>query len=107
MRRTVNIWWVIAVVACVTAAFFWYSNELTETVAQLEAAVETGNVRLAALEAENARLNATLKEAGTDAFVEDQARNEYGYMMPDEIRFVISGSDYQNESVTETEVPSP
>ena len=105
MRRTVNIWWVIAVVACVTAAFFWYSNKLTDTVAQLEATVETGNVRLAALQAENARLEATLKAADSDAFVEDQARNEYGYMMPDEIRFVITGSDYQNE--TASEVPSP
>ena len=104
MRRTVNIWWVIAVVACITAAFFWYSNKLTDTVAQLQDAVEAGNVRLAALQAENARLEATLKASETDAFVEDQARNEYGYMMPDEIRFVITGSDYQNQ--TETEVPS-
>lgn len=105
MRRTVNIWWVIAVFACVTVAFFWYSNKLTDTVAELQEAVETGNVRLAALQAENARLEATLKAADTDAFVEDQARNEYGYMMPDEIRFVITGSDYQNGS--DEEVPSP
>lgn len=105
MRRTVNIWWVIAVFACVTAAFFWYSSQLSDTVAQLQASVEAGNVRLAALQAENARLEATLKAADTDAFVEDQARNEYGYMMPDEIRFVITGSDYQNQ--TEAEVPSP
>ncbi len=105
MRRTVNIWWVIVAFVCVTAAFFWYSSKLTNTVAELQAAVETGNVRLAALEAENARLEATLKATDTDAFVEDQARNEYGYMMPDEIRFVITGSDYQNG--TDAEVPSP
>ena len=105
MRRTVNIWWVIAVVGCILAAFFWYSNQLTETVAELQATVETGNVRLAALQAENARLEATLKAADTDAFVEDQARNEYGYMQPDEIRFVITGAEYPNHE--ETEVPSP
>lgn len=107
MRRTVNIWWVIAVVACVFVAFFWYSSHLSETIRELQMAVEDGNVRLAALQAENAKLESTLKAAGTDAFVENQARNEYGYMMPDEIRFVITGSDTANQNEYETEVPSP
>ena len=107
MRRTVNIWCVIAVIACVLIAFFWYSSKLSETIQELQAAVEEGNVRLAALQAENAELEATLKAAGTDAFVENQARNEYGYMMPDEIRFVITGSDAASQNNVETEVPSP
>lgn len=106
MRRTVNIWWVIAVIACVLVAFFCYSRQLSETIVELNNAVEAGNVRLAALQAENAELEATLKAAGTDAFVENQARNEYGYMMPDEIRFVITGSD-AGDSNMPTEVPSP
>jgi len=105
VRRTVNIWWVIGVIACVLAVFFWYSSQLTTTIDELTAAVEAGNVRLAALQAENAELEATLKSADTDAFIENQARNEYGYMMPDEIRFVITGTE--NNQPSETEVPSP
>lgn len=106
MRRTVNIWWVIAVIACVFVAFFWYSSKLSETIEELQDTVEQGNVRLAALQAENAQLEAELKTADTDAFVENQARNEYGYMMPDEIRFVITGTD-TGENQNEAEVPSP
>lgn len=104
MRRTVNIWWVIAVVACVFGAFFWYSSQLSTTIEELQDAVEAGNVRLAELQAANAELEATLKAADTDAFVENQARDEYGYMMPDEIRFVITGSDTFEK---DTEIPSP
>lgn len=106
MRRTVNIWWLIAVIACVFVAFFWYSSKLSETIEELQDTVEQGNVRLAALQAENAQLEAELKTADTDAFVENQARNEYGYMMPDEIRFVITGTDTE-ENQNEAEVPSP
>lgn len=104
MRRTVNIWWVIAVFACVLCAFFWYSSQLTATVDELQTKLDEGNVRLAALLSENAALEATLREVGTDAFVENQARSEYGYMMSDEIRFIITGQgEYQQE---EAEGPS-
>ena len=105
MRRTLNIWWLIGILACLLAVFFWYSSKLTETIAELQGVIDTANVRLAALQAENAELEATLKSAGTDAFVENQARNEYGYMMPDEIRFVITGQDDSYSS--QEEMPSP
>lgn len=106
MRRTVNIWWVIAIFACVLTAFFWYSSKLNTTIAELEDRLERDTVRLAALEAENADLEAVLKTVGTDAFVETQARNEYSYMMPDEIRFIITGQDGQYQQ-DQAEVPSP
>ena len=105
MRRTLNIWWLIGILACLLAVFFWYSSKLTETIAELQGVIDAANVRLAALQAENAELEATLKSAGTDAFVENQARNEYGYMMPDEIRFVITGQDDAYSS--QEEMPSP
>lgn len=107
MRRTVNVWWVIAVVACVFAAFFFYSSQLTETIEEMQQVIEEGNVRLAQLQARNAELEATLKSAGTDAFVENQARNEYGYMMPDEIRFVITNPEALYGEEETTEIPSP
>lgn len=108
MRRTINIWWIIAAFACVLAAFSWYSGKLTDTIAELEGVVEENTVRLSTLQAENARLEATLKSAGTDAFVENQARTEFGYMMPDEIRFVITGAESAPADTAETEqIPSP
>ena len=105
MRKTISIWWVIAFFACALTAFFWYSSELSATIEELQTKFDEGSVRLNTLQAENAELEATLKTAGTDAFVENQARKEYGYMMSDEIRFIITGQEeYQPE---ETEPPSP
>ena len=105
MRRTVNIWWMIAVIACVLVAFFWYSNRLNATIEELCAAADASKMRLSALQAENAELDAALKMAESEAFIENEARNN-GYMMPDEIRFVITGADFDNSS-EEMEVPSP
>ena len=41
------------------------------------------------------RLEAEEETVGTDAFVEQQARDVYDFMMPDELRFVISFPDEQ------------
>ena len=109
VRRTINIWWVIAVFACVLAAFSWYNGKLTATIEELSGVVEENTVRLSQLQAENAKLEATLKSAGTDAFIENQARTEYGYMMPDEIRFVITGAETALPQTTQSpeQIPSP
>ncbi len=109
MRRTFNIWWIIAVFACVLAAFSWYNGKLTDTIAELEGVVEENTMRLNHLQAENAKLEATLKSAGTDAFVENQARTVYDYMMPDEIRFVITGAESAAPETSEEpqQIPSP
>ena len=104
MRRTLNIWWVIAAFACVLVAFFIYSSKLSATIDEMQNVIEEGSMRLTALQAENAELEAVLKSAGTDAFIENQARNEYDYMMPDEIRFVITTSE---DTYAKEEIPSP
>jgi len=109
VRRTVNIWWIIAIFACVLAAFSWYNGKLTDTIAELEVVVEENTMRLNQLQAENAELEATLKSAGTDAFVENQARTVFDYMMPDEIRFVITGAESGSAETNEStdQIPSP
>jgi cell division protein FtsB len=42
-------------------------------------------------------LEEELDTIDTDAFVERQARDEYDYMMPDELRFVITFPDEETE----------
>ena len=107
MRRTINIWWIIAVFAVVLGLFSWYNSKLTATITELEGVVEASTVRLNQLQAQNTQLQATLKSVGTDAFIENQARSEYGYMMPDEIRFLISGADSATTTETSEQIPSP
>lgn len=104
MRRTVNVWLLIAAFACVLAGFFWYSGTLSKTLDELKTARSDSQLRLNELQTEQADLEAMLDTVGTDAFIENQARTMYGYMMPDEIRFVITNRD---ALYGEDEMPSP
>jgi len=98
MHRTMNIWVLVIVFACVLVGFFWYSGTLDRTLEELEGVSEDHTVRISNLETEQTKLESTLAAAGTEAFIENQARTQYGYMMPDEIRFMISGLETEEET---------
>ena len=93
MHRTINIWVLIGSLACVLIAFFCYSSSLSGTINELNDIYDQSKVRLADLQSEQASLKATLENAGSDSFIENQARTMYGYMMPDEIRLVITNPE--------------
>ena len=101
MRKTMNIWVVIVVCACVLMGFFWFNNTLSDDLKDLDATYNDTKVRLSNLQAEQAELQSELDTIGTDAFIENQARTMYGYMMPDEIRFVITNPEalYGDEEI--------
>lgn len=101
MRKTMNIWVVIAVCACVLVGFFWFNSTLSDDLKDLDATYNDTKVRLSNLQAEQAELETQLDTIGTDAFIENQARTMYGYMMPDEIRFVITNPEalYGDEEI--------
>ena len=93
MRKTVNVWFMIGVLACALIAFFTYSGTLSQTITELNNTYDESKIRLADLQSEQATLKATLENAGSDSFIENQARTVYGYMMPDEIRLVITNPE--------------
>lgn len=105
LRRTINILWVVGFIACVLVAFFVYSNKLSDETDTLQKMLEQEKINLAEMRSENADLEAELNNAGTESFVENQARDLYGYMMPDEIRFVLTNP--QPEGSETSEIPSP
>ena len=99
MRRTVNIWVLIGALFCVLVAFFCMSSSLS--IGELDDAYGQSKARLAELQKDQAALKDTLASVGSDAYIENQARTVYGYMMPDEIRLVISNPEtlYGEEGV--------
>lgn len=103
MRRTVNIWFLIGALACVLIAFFCFSGSLSKTISELNAMHDEGQMRLEELKAEQLSLNNTLKNSTSDSFIESQARSKYGYMLPNEIRLVITNPE---ELYGEQGVPS-
>ena len=101
MRKTMNIWVLIGISACVLIAFFWYSGSLSRSIDDLNDRYDQAQMRLAELQGKQADLKDELETVGTDAFIENQARTMYGYMMPDEIRFVITNPEalYGDEEI--------
>lgn len=101
MRKTMNIWVLIGISACVLIAFFWYSGSLFRSIDDLNDRYDQAQMRLAELQGKQADLKDELETVGTDAFIENQARTMYGYMMPDEIRFVITNPEalYGDEEI--------
>ena len=104
MRRTINIWWVIAAVAVILVCFFAYSSKLSDEIVLLQSMLENEQIQLAQQEANQAELEAKLDKAGTDAYIENEARNEYDYMMPNEMRFIIS-NPYGSSGTQNAEMP--
>lgn len=104
MHKTMNIWLLIAVCACVAVVFFWYNGTLSDSIQELDSAYNDAKVRLTEMQGQQAELESMVDTVGTDAFIENQARTMYGYIMPDEIRFVIDNPEalYGTE-----EIPSP
>ena len=80
-------------------------QRLTERLAQLPGADELAERQrlVTQLQGDQADLKTQLETVGTDAFIENQARTMYGYMMPDEIRFVITNPE---ALYGEDEIPS-
>lgn len=104
MRRTMNIWLLVALCACVLIGFVWYNQSLNKTLEELDTVSNDAKIRLTQLQGEQSELEAQVASVGTDAFVENQARTLYGYIMPDEVRFVIDNPEalYGDEPI-----PSP
>lgn len=100
MHKTMNVWVLIGISLCILVAFFCYSGTLNTTIQELNDTYETSALRLATMKDERTELKTALEAVGTDAFIENQARTLYGYMMPDEIRFEII--DHSASSGTET-----
>ncbi len=101
MRKSISVWPVVALLGCLLAAFLWSSGQLNKSIRDVDDKYNQSRVKLTQVQNEQASLKEMLNAVGTDAFVENQARTMYGYMKPDEIRFVITNPEvlYGTENV--------
>lgn len=93
MRRSVSFWPIVALLVCMLGAFLWSSSALSRSIQEVEVKNEQARVRLSQAEIEQGTLKDTLAIVETESYIENQARTEYGYMKPDEIRFVITNPE--------------
>lgn len=102
MRKTVSVFPILALLACMVCAFLWTSAQSSQSIDELNQQCEVARLSLTDAQSENQQLQQTLQLVGTDAFIENQARTMYGYMKPDEIRLVIVNPEalYGDETLT-------
>ena len=93
MHKTMSLWLFLALFVCLLGGIFCFGGKLSAALDDVSSINEEGTVRLAEAQGKNAELEAMLETVGTDTFIENQARTLYGYMMPDEIRFVITNPE--------------
>ena len=93
MSRSVRAWPIFLLLAVMLVAFFWWNHQASQDIRDVTSRYDQGRIKLAQLQEEEITLQENLKLVGTDAFIEHQARTEYGYMRDDEIRLVITNPE--------------
>lgn len=95
MRRTVNLWAFIACMVVMVLFFCFININIAGSIGDIKENHLEATRELADLTNKQDELEAEEKTVGTDAFVEQQARDLYDFMMPDELRFVINFPEEQ------------
>ena len=93
MPVRVRVITVICVFVVITVAFTILFVQRENTMKSLDERYVEALSYHQYLESKENSLQETLAALGTDAFIENIARTQYGYMKSDELRFVITNPD--------------
>lgn len=92
-RRRMGYLTLLVLLAAVGIAFAVGNHKIQGTVQKLAKEEDQSRLELAALKNEKQDLETELSAAGTDAYIENQARTRFGYLKPGELRFVITNPE--------------
>ena len=84
----------VLVASFVIAAFGLIAiNQLSDDIRVLQDTAKETKLRQLAVEAERSAMQQEVNSKDTDAYIMDKARSLYGYLMPGEIRFVVTNPE--------------
>ena len=92
-RRRMGYLTLLVLLALVGVAFAVGNHRIQATTQRLAKEEDQSRLELAALKNQKQDLETELSAAGTDAYIENQARTRYGYLKPGELRFVITNPE--------------
>ena len=69
------------------------SENYNRDIARLMAQIDAANEQVFAKERENLKLSEKVRLAASDSFIANEARTQYGYIFPGEIRFVVTNPE--------------
>ncbi len=100
--RRVRYMTLLVVLAVIGAAFLATNRGILTTIQETDKKINGARITLGSVQNEKLKLDAELSVAGTDAYIENQARTRYGYLKPGELRFVITNPEALYSSGAET-----
>lgn len=91
--KRVSFGWLFITFAAVFALYLIASNNIASQKQLLIAQESSHRIALSRLETERAALEKEIALADTDAYIENLARTQYGFLKPGEIRFEITNPE--------------
>lgn len=98
MRRSVNLWFFLGLMVVMVLFFCCVNIGIASSIKDVKDNHRQATMELSDLNNQQDALEAEEETVGTDEFVEQQARDLYDFMMPDELRFVITFPEEQDNN---------
>lgn len=92
-RQRVPLLWVICPIFVIVMIGYLWIDQIKGDISQLKITVTELNIANTLLERERDALVQEVKDAETDEYIIAKARQLYGYMMPNELLFIIKNPD--------------
>ena len=83
----------VTVMFMIVAVFSIINNRLDQGLSRMRGLVEEANYLTSMQQKELQELQQKLQLAATDDFIANEARTQYGYLSPGEIRFVVTNPE--------------
>ena len=101
-HQRVPLLWVLCPIFVIVMIGYLWIGQINDDISGLRITVTELNITQTLLERERDALIAEVKNADTDEYIISKARQLYGYMMPNELLFIIANPE---ALVTGNEVP--
>ena len=93
LNKPIRIFFLVVAITVCAAITLILCRTLDERTAEVNAQTEALSRPQVALDARQSALQDELSRANSDAYVMQVAREDYGYLLPGEIRFHVSNID--------------
>ncbi|MBR6184655.1 MAG: septum formation initiator family protein [Clostridia bacterium] len=106
MRRRIKLFYVLVAAFVIVACGLMTLNRLDQEIAVLEDTVREVRLQQVAVEAEKSEMQKEIAMKDTQSYIQEKARTLYGYVYPNEIRFVVVNPEalYDQEIPAEVEI---
>ena len=106
MRRRIRLFYVLVAAFVITAGGLMALNRLDQDISALRDTARETRLRQLAVETQKSDMQRELAIKDTDAYIREMARIQKSYLMPGEIRFVVTNPQalYGTDEVPEAEV---